>query len=92
VGTPRRPAANAAAPGNWERELTRFAPYLPVIRHHGPDRPAAAEDFKPGAVAITSYGLLRRDADLLHEVVVWDVVVPDDAQQIKTTPRRRPRR
>ena len=68
--------------GNWERELAKFAPYLPVIRHHGAERPAAVEDFKPGSVAITSYGLLRRDASLLTEVD-WDVVVLDEAQQIK---------
>jgi hypothetical protein len=68
--------------GNWERELARFAPYLPVIRHHGTERPTAVEDFKAGSVAITSYGHLRRDADLLAEVG-WDVVVLDEAQQIK---------
>ena len=68
--------------GNWERELARFAPYLPVIRHHGPGRPAAIEEFKPGAVTVTSYGLLRRDAALLT-AVDWDVVALDEAQQIK---------
>ena len=68
--------------GNWERELARFAPYLPVIRHHGVQRPTMVEDFKPGSVAITSYGLLRRDASLLTDVS-WDVVVLDEAQQIK---------
>jgi SNF2 family DNA or RNA helicase len=68
--------------GNWERELARFAPYLPVIRHHGPDRPATLEEFKPGAVTVTSYGLLRRDAALLT-TVDWDVVALDEAQQIK---------
>ena len=68
--------------GNWERELARFAPYLPVIRHHGAQRPTVVEDFKPGSVAITSYGLLRRDAGLLTDVA-WDVVVLDEAQQIK---------
>ncbi|GAA1026726.1 hypothetical protein GCM10009557_05440 [Virgisporangium ochraceum] len=68
--------------GNWERELARFAPYLPVIRHHGPDRPTTVEEFKPGAVTVTSYGLLRRDAALLT-TVDWDVVALDEAQQIK---------
>jgi SNF2 family DNA or RNA helicase len=68
--------------GNWERELARFAPDLPVLRHHGPDRPAAPELFPPGAVAVTSYGLVRRDADLLA-AVDWDVVVLDEAQQVK---------
>jgi SNF2 family DNA or RNA helicase len=68
--------------GNWERELAKFAPYLPVIRHHGPERPTVVEDFKPGSVTITSYGLLRRDASLLTDAA-WDVVVLDEAQQIK---------
>ncbi|MCX9192279.1 ATP-dependent helicase [Carbonactinospora thermoautotrophica] len=68
--------------GNWERELARFAPRLPVIRHHGPHRLVDAGQFKPGSVAVTSYSLLRRDIDLLA-AVEWDVVVLDEAQQIK---------
>ncbi len=68
--------------GNWERELARFAPALPVLRHHGPERPTAPDQFPPGTVAVTSYGLLRRDVDLLADVG-WDVVVLDEAQQIK---------
>jgi SNF2 family DNA or RNA helicase len=68
--------------GNWERELARFAPDLDVVRHHGPDRPTAPETFSRGAVVVTSYGLLRLDADLLAEVD-WDVVVLDEAQQVK---------
>jgi SNF2 family DNA or RNA helicase len=68
--------------GNWERELAKFAPGLPVIRHHGPERPAEPADFKPGAAVVTSYGLLRRDIELLA-AVDWDVVVLDEAQQIK---------
>ena len=51
--------------GNWERELARFAPALPVLRHHGPDRPDDPSGFPAGTVAVTTYGLLRRDADLL---------------------------
>jgi superfamily II DNA or RNA helicase len=68
--------------GNWDRELTKFAPDLPVIRHHGGLRASEAEEFKAGAVVVTSYGLLRRDFDLLR-TVDWDVVVLDEAQQIK---------
>jgi SNF2 family DNA or RNA helicase len=40
------------------------------------------DGLKPGTVAVTSYGLLRRDATRLAEVD-WDVVVLDEAQQIK---------
>jgi superfamily II DNA or RNA helicase len=69
--------------GNWERELARFAPGVPVARYHGPERAAYGLDgLKPGTVAITSYGLLRRDAARLAEVD-WNVVVLDEAQQIK---------
>ncbi|MGH8909008.1 MAG: DEAD/DEAH box helicase [Egibacteraceae bacterium] len=68
--------------GNWERELAKFAPGLPVLRHHGADRPTDPESFPPGAVAVTSYGLVRRDIDLLA-AVDWDVVILDEAQQVK---------
>ena len=68
--------------GTWERELARFAPGLAVVRHHGPDRPAAPEDVPAGAVLVTSYGTLRRDAELLASVD-WDVVALDEAQRIK---------
>src|SRR5690606_31017557 len=60
--------------GNWLRELARFAPDLPLIRHHGTDRPtdltlqvtSAEPDAEPtpGPVVVTSYGTLRRAADL----------------------------
>jgi hypothetical protein len=68
--------------GNWERELARFAPRLPVVRHHGPERAVTHRAFAAGQVAVTSYALLRRDIGLLEDVE-WDVVVFDEAQQIK---------
>jgi hypothetical protein len=68
--------------GNWERELARFAPDVPVIRHHGAERPVTRRAFRPGHVAVTSYALLRRDLGMLEDVD-WDVVVFDEAQQIK---------
>ncbi|GAA0522544.1 DEAD/DEAH box helicase [Saccharopolyspora spinosporotrichia] len=67
---------------NWEREIRRFAPGLRVVRHHGTGRAATAEAFPPGAVVVTTYTLLRLDSPLLSEVD-WDVVVLDEAQQIK---------
>jgi hypothetical protein len=68
--------------GNWERELARFAPHLPVLRHHGPGRAAEPGAFTPGSVTVTSYGLVRRDVELLA-AVDWDTVVLDEAQQVK---------
>jgi hypothetical protein len=68
--------------GNWEREIARFAPHLHVIRHHGADRPVTSRAFAPGAVVVTSYALLRRDIGMLEDAL-WDIVVLDEAQQIK---------
>ncbi|MFP4235864.1 MAG: DEAD/DEAH box helicase, partial [Nitriliruptoraceae bacterium] len=68
--------------GNWERELARFAPGVEVVRHHGTDRAVTSRSFRPGAVVVTSYALLRRDLGLLEDAT-WDVVVLDEAQQIK---------
>ncbi|HUH08346.1 MAG TPA: SNF2-related protein [Egibacteraceae bacterium] len=66
--------------GNWQRELARFAPKLPVVRHHGPQRAHALLGVK--GVVLTSYGTLRRDAEILANVD-WDVVTLDEAQQVK---------
>ncbi|MDR7539961.1 MAG: DEAD/DEAH box helicase [Armatimonadota bacterium] len=69
--------------GNWERELARFAPTLPVVRHHGPQRSAEAlRALPPHAVVVTTYALLRRDAAALS-TVPWAVVALDEAQNIK---------
>ena len=86
VGDPR-PAllvAPTSVIGNWEREVERFAPSLAVTAHHGAGRLRAAGDFprRPGALVVTSYGLLRRDAELLASVD-WSVVALDEAQNIK---------
>jgi superfamily II DNA or RNA helicase len=66
--------------GNWQRELARFAPDLPVTRHHGAGRAADLSGVQ--GVVLTSYGTLRRDVDLLAGVD-WDVVALDEAQQVK---------
>jgi hypothetical protein len=70
--------------GNWHREAARFAPSLPLIRHDGPTRPRTRDDLTstPGALVVTSYALLRRDATLLGQVS-WAAVLLDEAQNIK---------
>ncbi|HSK98370.1 MAG TPA: SNF2-related protein, partial [Euzebyales bacterium] len=65
---------------NWERELARFAPHLPRLRHHGAERGDAVRGFT--GVVVTSYGTLRRDIDLLAQVS-WHVIALDEAQQVK---------
>ncbi|MBP7149706.1 MAG: DEAD/DEAH box helicase, partial [Acidobacteria bacterium] len=71
--------------GNWEREIARFAPSLPVLRHYGADRRREARQLAAapaGAIVLTTYGLLRRDAELLGGVE-WSVAALDEAQNIK---------
>jgi superfamily II DNA or RNA helicase len=73
-------ACPASLLANWEREFARFAPGVPVRRYHGTAR--SLGEFKPGQVIVTTYGTLLRDADELAEVR-WDMVVADEAQQVK---------
>lgn len=71
---------------NWEREVTRFAPSLRVVHHYGSERARTPEQVPggPGTLVITTYGLLRRDAELLAGVE-WAMVVLDEAQNIKNS-------
>src|SRR5258706_6665020 len=62
----------------WAEQARRFRPGLRISVYHGPKRaldPAAD-------LTLTSYALLRLDADALG-AVDWDTVVLDEAQAIK---------
>jgi superfamily II DNA or RNA helicase len=67
--------------GNWEREIRRFAPAAPVHRFHGPGRDLAGTD--GGGFVLTTYGTMRRDADLLAAAHPWGLLVADEAQHAK---------
>ncbi|BBA98436.1 putative helicase [Actinacidiphila reveromycinica] len=66
--------------GNWAREIGRFAPTAPVRRHHGPGRDLAG--LETGGFVLTTYGTMRRDAELLA-ARDWSLVVADEAQHVK---------
>ncbi|TIC82246.1 DEAD/DEAH box helicase [Nocardioides sp. GY 10113] len=76
--------------GNWEAEIARFAPGVPVRRFHGSAR--SLEDLDAGAGAgmfgagfvLTTYGTLRSDPEPLA-AVGWDLVVADEAQHVKNS-------
>ena len=70
--------------GNWEREAERFAPTLTLFPHYSADRARAPEDIprRRDCLVVTTYGLLRRDAELLG-AVDWSVVALDEAQNVK---------
>ncbi|RSM97033.1 ATP-dependent helicase [Nonomuraea sp. WAC 01424] len=63
--------------GNWEREITRFAPGVPVRRYHGSARTLADEGF-----VLTTYGTMRLDAATLG-AHPWGLLVADEAQHVK---------
>jgi SNF2 family DNA or RNA helicase len=71
--------------GNWEREIKKFAPNLQVLQHHGDKRlkgKAFSTAVKKHDVIITSYSLIHRDIKTL-QTVDWQVVVLDEAQNVK---------
>ncbi|MFF6947674.1 SNF2-related protein [Streptomyces iakyrus] len=65
--------------GNWQREINRFAPGVPVRRFHGPDR---SLDGLGGGFVLTTYGTMRSAAPALAERA-WGMVVADEAQHVK---------
>jgi superfamily II DNA or RNA helicase len=62
----------------WAEQARRFRPSLRTSLYHGPKRA-----LDPSAdLTLTSYALLRLDAEALS-AVLWDTVVLDEAQAIK---------
>lgn len=76
--------------GNWQRELARFAPGVSVCIHHGPAR-AEGEAFLQAVskhdLILSTYQVVTRDQELMTRVS-WDLVVLDEAQNIKNTQTR----
>ncbi|WP_454457368.1 DEAD/DEAH box helicase [Thauera phenylacetica] len=74
---------------NWQAEAERFAPDLKVLNLHGADRHARFEELEAGDVgagkidiALTTYPLLWRDAELL-QAREWSLLILDEAQTVK---------
>ena len=63
---------------NWHAEAQRFRPGLSVSVYHGPKRELDAS----ADVTLTTYAILRLDADILS-AVDWDTAILDEAQAIK---------
>lgn len=82
------------APGslleNWRRELSRFAPHLQVLKHHGASRTGRPSDFDGFDVIVTSYDNAVRDQSLFL-MIEWAAVVIDEAQYIRNPDAQRTR-
>ena len=68
---------------NWIAEARRFAPTLACIDFSGSGRWNRFREAPEGALFVTTYGALRRDALKLVDTE-FDVVVLDEAQAIKS--------
>jgi superfamily II DNA or RNA helicase len=67
---------------NWAREAAKFTPGLRVLALEGPERHARMAGLADADVAITSYPLLRRDAER-YAGIEFRAIVLDEAQHIK---------
>ncbi len=66
---------------NWEREAAQFVPDATVIRYHGSSR-SLPERLDPNTIVLTTYGVVRSDAEALGQRP-WNLVVADEAQALK---------
>jgi superfamily II DNA or RNA helicase len=79
AGRPTLVVCPASLLGNWQREIQRFAPGVPVRRFHGTGRSLHGLD---DGFVLTTYGTMRSAAEELAGVE-WGMVVADEAQHIK---------
>jgi len=80
AGGPTLVVCPASLLGNWEREIARFAPAVPVRRYHGGAR--HLDDLAGDEVVLATYGVVRQDHAVLAEAG-WGLVVADEAQHAK---------
>jgi SNF2 family DNA or RNA helicase len=73
---------------NWRREISRFYPSLSVFVHYGSKRPGDYRQLLKYDVTIMSYSCSITDAGLLT-MIHWNLLVIDEAQNIKNPSARR---
>jgi SNF2 family DNA or RNA helicase len=67
---------------NWVNEALKFAPSLRVLVYTGTYRDKNVEQFADYDLVLTSYGIVRLDAELL-KTYKFDYVILDESQAIK---------
>lgn len=69
---------------NWQKEIERFAPELTTVVVTGlaAERQGIIKKSREGEILITSYDLLKRDAEVYQDMV-FAIQVIDEAQYIK---------
>ncbi len=67
---------------NWMAEARKFTPELKVLALNGPERHSYFDQVATSDIVVTSYALIRRDAERYRELE-FDTVALDEAQHIK---------
>jgi SNF2 family DNA or RNA helicase len=67
---------------NWEEEARKFTPDLKIYVHSGNLRSKDSKAFHNADIVLTSYGVLRRDKQLLSSFP-FNYIILDEAQAIK---------
>ena len=73
---------------NWETEFGKFAPSVKTLIHHGTHRTGKPSVLEEYDCVITSYSNAVSDNSLLN-MINWDLIVLDEAQNIKTPGSKR---
>lgn len=80
--TPALVVAPVSLLENWRREFFKFTKGLNVLVHHGTRRSGLYTDLLNFDVVIISYSTAYSDQSILR-MIDWDLVVADEAQNIK---------
>ncbi len=88
--TPMLVVAPVSLLQNWKRECEKFAPQLKVLIHHGSDRTGRYKELEKYDVVVISYNTAVSDTALLS-MLRWNLVVLDEAQNIKNPDSERTR-
>lgn len=73
---------------NWKRELNKFAPSMSYLVHHGSRRTGSYKELNNYDVIITSYSNVQSDLGMFN-MIKWNLVVIDEAQNIKNPTAQR---
>jgi SNF2 family DNA or RNA helicase len=73
---------------NWKREIQKFSPNLKVLTHFGQYRTGIPNGLINYDIVVTSYDALVADHAILR-AIKWNIVVLDEAQQIKNPEAKR---
>jgi SNF2 family DNA or RNA helicase len=73
---------------NWKKEIQKFSPKLKVLTHFGQYRTGIPSGLINYDIVVTSYDALVADHAIMR-AINWNIVILDEAQQIKNPEAKR---